>query len=466
MSAPKDFLKVILIAALMAILPLISSAQYFNITLDNTSNQLATSVIVSGDYVFTFSASTINAINKSVLVLTKTDKEGNIIFNIPIEAEHDFMVQKAIEINGEFYCAGQYSFDNQLDFAILKVSSDGSKIWEKSYFQSNFSESFQGITRDSNNNLIVSGYYTDTLHQNSLSVLASKIDTSGAIIWTYVSETNSNEVAMNCAVYSNNDIAIGLDRETIYGYTLVWLRISETGILQNELAIKNNKNRGCKNLIIDENDNTYIVGESYTSTSPAFDITISKITASGELAFDYYLPGTNKGEAGFALRKYGNYLIVAGYAFDSIDANTKLGCYAFENDTTLVDYMFFGESGITFAYDLQVEEDGTFWTCGAEYGDFGGSILVKGTFGPLSTSSNHSFENSTINLFPNPANRGDIVHLDAQNCSEFMLFDTNGKCIMKSTAVLNSTNLKVGTYIVKPINTIKINSNSNILIIK
>src|SRR5690606_26253199 len=127
------------------------------------------------------------------------------------------------------------------------------------------------------------------------------------------------------AILQNNDIAITCDIERNLHATLGAKLLSPQGKLLWDTTIENGRNRGSKNLIINQRDQIVIAGEGETPSSIYFDISLTTLSHNGKLISDIFMPGSNKSDAPFGIDQLENgHYILTGYTINTLTGNSEM----------------------------------------------------------------------------------------------------------------------------------------------
>ncbi|MEZ4852780.1 T9SS type A sorting domain-containing protein [Flavobacterium sp.] len=307
-----------------------------------------------------------------------------------------------------FYYNGTVDFDpsaatNSLtssggsDIAVVKFDYNGNFIWAKS-MGGNGTEEPSKLVIDSNNNIITTGYFSDTADfdpstaavylnaTGSFSVFVSKLDSDGNYVWAKAITSNTNCDAKGIAVDSNNNILVnGL--------------FSGTTDFDPDVSVNFNVNSNGSN-----------------------DIFVTKLTSNGNFIWNITVGGTGNDLArGVIVDKTNDAVYTTGAFLDIVD---------------------FDPSGATFNLTSAGLKD---------------VFILK-----LSTETmyNSDFTSENIKAYPNPVTNKLLIN-SKEDITKIIIYDFTGKQIYsKEVMFINSdivdfSNFQSGIYIVEIYNELK-----------
>jgi hypothetical protein len=151
-------------------------------------------------------------------------KIGENIYGIIKFKNNELFISGNAKLDADSFSIGpnSYPVNGITDFYISKFDTAANLIWANKYGSDN-SEYVASIDVDKNNNIIVTGNYTDsTIIGNDtlrgLKLFAVKVNSSGSIVWTRNFGSSSNTaISFDVTVDLNDDIYIcGLSIDTFY----------------------------------------------------------------------------------------------------------------------------------------------------------------------------------------------------------------------------------------------------------
>ena len=308
----------------------------------------------------------------SLISFTKFDEYGSRIFVKYIgDSTHHFMMMRMLVLdNNSFIIAGSKYLPggNSTPYAV-KVDSTGTILWEKTV-ATNYNSYYTGVSKFSNGNLVFSGAASDSVY-GDLNLMGVITDSQGNDLHPFsFGEQIVNETAENCVVSDDGTILVCGDRlintSIVNPYVAAF---DSTGNFIWELGISSHNNSGSKNLYIDRSGHLLVIGESATSTSPQFDVQLTKINIdSAATLWQKLIPGTIMSDAGFAISETidGNYAL-AGYGHDSTVNAKRVLLLITDTSGNELSKKYFGNSSINIGYDISPSVYGGFLIAGADF---------------------------------------------------------------------------------------------------
>jgi len=150
----------------------------------------------------------------------KYDRDGNQLWNRTANGGgHDYAYDVAVDSGDNIIVVGERNFTDTAgyDCWIIKYDSNGNHLWNKTVGGDN-SENCYGVAVDSNNSIIVAGD-TSTFGAGLSDGWVLKYNSAGTQLWNITRGGTSYDYANDVAVDSNNNIIVtgyyGLRRLTI-----------------------------------------------------------------------------------------------------------------------------------------------------------------------------------------------------------------------------------------------------------
>lgn len=234
-------------------------------TYDYGEEDYATHLIISKDgsfFVIGEKAVTNSKAKNTNTFITKLDKQGNFIWNKTYGGKKlDVITSVVLSSDNNLILAGvtkSKNINNSENLWVLKVSQNGEVIWEKSY-GGDYDDYASSIAETNNKDLVVVGY-SESLGQSNGKTWVLKIDSDGDKIWSKAYDTYDLSYP-NIMSVNNGNIIVSTAAESKQGVVL--LNLDSKG---EPLFSKHFKTYGAGKEItklISKNDKTlYAFGES------------------------------------------------------------------------------------------------------------------------------------------------------------------------------------------------------------
>ncbi|MBK6396861.1 MAG: T9SS type A sorting domain-containing protein [Bacteroidetes bacterium] len=339
----------------------------------------------------------------SLISFTKFDENGSRLFVKYFgDSTHHFMMMRMLVLDDNNYILAGSKYlpgGNSSPYAV-KIDSTGTIIWEKNV-NTNYNSYYTGVSRFSNGNLVFAGAASDSINSD-LNLMGVITDSLGHDLHSFsFGEPVINETAENCVVSDNGLIAVCGDR--LINTTIVnpyVVAFDSTGNFLWEMGISSHNNSGSKNLYLDKEGKLLVVGESATTSSPQFDVQLTKIDiGSVTTIWQKLIPGTNMSDAGFAISETidGNYSL-AGYGHDSISNSKKVLFLITDTSGNELSKKYFGNSSINIGYAISPSVYGGFLIAGADFVSDRQILIYQKELG-IDVSE---LQNEHMSIYPNP----------------------------------------------------------------
>ncbi len=188
----------------------------------------------------------------------------------------------AVDLVDNIIVAGQtYSFGaGDADAFVAKYSSSGVQLWNRTWGGSN-SECGYGVTVDSANNIVITGY-TNSLGAGFDDVFIAKYSASGVQLWNNTWGKSYNDQSHGVAVDSVDNIVVAGYTDLSGGsvYDALVVKYSSSGELQWNLTMGGGDDFGY-GIAVDSSDNIIITGYKFVSSTSSWDAFVAKCHPSG-----------------------------------------------------------------------------------------------------------------------------------------------------------------------------------------
>jgi len=280
--------------------------KYFNFV--NTANEDPTFVTIDSSNNIYWASYVSNAAR-----VTKIDTNGNVLLafqanNAGLGGVVGWSSVK-VDASGNIYAAGRVgSLD---DGRVMKFDSSGVKQWEVVY-SSSYADRANAIALDSSGNVFVAGMSRNT----SSDFNVRKFNNSGTQQWNQglTSSGTNTDVAYGIGIDSSDNVYAS-GTITNSGVTAIAVvKYNNSGTLQWQRMLYNayNQAQNSNSLVVDENNDIFITGQSRDATRPyAF---VAKYNSSGVLQWQnqlYRSDGTNNYGRGITVDSESIY--ISGY---------------------------------------------------------------------------------------------------------------------------------------------------------
>jgi hypothetical protein len=439
---------------------------------DSTLNNHANSVVQinSGSIFLAGYASTGNGSLNRDFTLSKLDGYGNLLWTKNFGTSQDetsarmiYDGNKSLFICGQIYDTSLYTTSAML----MSVDTSGNQEWVQYYSVLNTSESFSGLCLANDGGIFVSGFQSDSLTSGN-NFLLMKTNALGNVMWSETfGDPNNNEVSDAVLQLPNGDLLLSGDRQMNSSTYNAWLiKTDSAGSYLWDLVSTNIHNGGCKNILVDDNNNILVIGESATGSSNDFDIQLTKCDQYGNLIWIKYIPATDESDAGFSIQQSdaGHYLIT-GYYYDSLSSAKKIPLILIDTSGNEVAKKLYGEGMQNIGYDLQPCIYGGFLVAGTDFSNSRYVLIYDHVLPPDGVPEQTHMLSPGV--FPNPFT-DEIIVQRTSGIGTIFIYDINGKEVMclKSEEIettINTGNLVSGFYTLRYIEK---NYSSNLKLLK
>lgn len=384
--------------------------------------------------------------------LTKLTANGELIWQKTYGTDRDDYPNNFLQYEEHSFIIAGESFGTSLDGLLLKVDTLGNEQWLKTYDFFEQSESFYSLDKTTTGDLVICGFATGEGEGND--ILVSQFNPEGEPIWTRKYGGNKNEVGVAVKVNSHDEYIIASDYETINNvYNVYVMSLDNLGTFQWEVAVDNEFNGGCKNMIINTAGDYLIVGEQGTATNEAFDMYLTKISQAGNLLWTKPVFGHRTyGDAGFDLMETANeHYILTGYAYHNESQKTDIGVVYVSPEGELIDHTFYGGTAYDIAYDIIPSIYGGYIITGASTVNIDNQYFIIYDNAFASTNLTHSFINTPLTIYPNPLMGNRLYFNRPLKNGQLTLIDMQGKNVYSAQFQEPTTyqvlpNLQQGAY--------------------
>ena len=256
--------------------------------------------------------------NNYDLLVIKYDSSGNLKWVKTYDSgSHDLGYAIALSENGNLYVAGQISNSSSgWDYMLLKYDTSGNFYWCSNYNWSPLDGAY-AVEVDNNENIYLFGQ-SSNISSHKADYILLKLDSNGNKIWesTYrkgITFADSYGLALDkfssnsfiyVSGYTTNDFLV--IKYSTNGNRL-WAKRFDESILDFGMGIT-----------IDREHNFYLTGSSYNTAFSQYNLVLIKGDSNGNLIWKKRLDST-KGEMGFDLVERDGYIYVSGSANNGLN---------------------------------------------------------------------------------------------------------------------------------------------------
>lgn len=175
-----------------------------------------------------------------------------------------------------------------------------------------------------------------------------------------------NEIANAIALLPNGNLVVACDKQRPdYQYNVQVLCLDQAGETIWNLDIPVNYNGGSKKLIVNKAGNIVVVGEMNTPTSQYFDMYFLEISPDGDLIFETWVSGTERGEAAFGVAELPDVgYLLTGYGHNAQTNKTDIPVVSIDPSGKVLARKFFGGDQFDIGYDIKPGISGGFLLTG------------------------------------------------------------------------------------------------------
>lgn len=242
--------------------------------------------------------------------LIKTDSDGNKIWDKTFGGKYDDWSESVQQTDDDgFIILGMkhynpYDTPNYGDIWLIKTDDDGNEIWNKTFDSGIVEEGVSVLQTDDGGFLILGNAYTSNF--SYICVYLIKTDSNGNMIWDKKFEGKTTtwfsiaETSDHCYVGGG-----GFDRDA-------WVfKTNSTGELIWEKTYGGSRGDNSLSLILTNDDNIIVVGETLSYGAGGSDIWLLKINSSGDLLQNITIGRKYSDEKGYSIKTTndGGYII-------------------------------------------------------------------------------------------------------------------------------------------------------------
>ncbi len=265
------------------------TAQYGTVNTDI----ILSSAISDQDQIYLAGYETFPDFNKNV-TLWRADVNGNTMpfVNIDMEAEEQGK-QVTLDSIGNVYMA----WDSDGKSYVSKYDPGGNELWVSDYSTRKGGQNVEGVAVDAFGNVFITGYTTvspdrNVAHGGGQDYFLAKYNSNGFYQWSRLAGPGhpGDQVAYDLDIDSTGNIYLaGFSKGTLHGLTSAnspfIAKYDTDGNLQWADVIEANRPGVVKDLVVDQFDNVYVLGEINYLTGRNKDIFLAKYDSAGAMSW-------------------------------------------------------------------------------------------------------------------------------------------------------------------------------------
>ena len=260
------------------------------------------------------------------IILLKTDSMGNKQWGKTFGGNNDdyAFIVKQISDGGYIIVGRTASFSTgDSDIWLIKIDSNGNKLWDKLFGSSEYNEGGTDIIKISDDGYIILAYkqlVDDQDYQNSIWVI--KTDINGNLEWDKTFSKENPRKGLSGRIIQELDdggYIIAGDIRTIISRhcDLYLLKINSEGILQWEKSFDKNDYEYCYSFDKTSDGDFIILGNTYEEDPLWYDVWLLKTNSEGELLWDKTYGGNGYDWGNSVQMTTDGGFIIGGYMYTS-----------------------------------------------------------------------------------------------------------------------------------------------------
>ncbi len=373
--------------------------------------------------------------------LSKLQANGELIWTKYYgTAKHDFGLDLILNTTGNLVFCGETKDDaGNIDGLMAEVDTAGNLLWLQNLGSDSLNESLKNVKPLSDGSYISCGFITETLdtdRQND--ILVMKVLPFGNLDWQKAYGFFNNDYADAIVVVNDGFVLTADVKQNSLGrsdYDIYLLKIDSQGEILWDLLIGDEKENGCQSMLLTQNGDFLVVGESTGKSGPAFDATVVRVTPTGELVYfkNIEAPGT---DAAFSVVEcQPDTFLLTGYSnSNGISQPVDILLAVIDGQANELGRSYIGSNGIDIGYDIILSGTDEFYVVGktteageAQYGLFHGNTAA----------ANSIIERETIvkpAVYPQPADNFINISFPTELATiELTLIDELGRLMVNKS---------------------------------
>lgn len=361
-----------------------SFPQYYNFG----KNEDARGMVELNNRIFLAGSNDSCSISKLDFFLVKLSKEGELINTFCFGSSNEDQCISLIKLlDNNLLLLGQtVDSTSNINGLAIKVDSLGNEIARLNYGVQGKNESFDAAVQLSDGALIFVGFVTDGFATNNM--LIAKFDENFNLIFEDNYGGMQNDISQDVAIDSLDNCYIFGDTQSAGngGVDTRVIKVSPQGVVVWDKTFGDQYNNGSQGILLTDDNNLLIYGETYTSDLPPFDFWCQKISLDGDSIWKKTFGG-NGSDAIFSCTKFfGNYFCT-GYS-SSGNTGQPIDAVYLQLNTNgeILDQQFFGRSSIDIGYKILVDSSSVFFA-GKSQNDTDDDVMFNNIKLPIGLST-------------------------------------------------------------------------------
>jgi hypothetical protein len=198
----------------------------------------------------------------------------------------------AKDVNGNIYVAGRVATSNNgYDIKLIKLNASLTPQWEQTFDGYGLDDEGTGLVLDNLGNILVCGFCKKQNEGKNFVVV--KFDSNGNIIWNYEKDYGGNDEAKKIAIDNNNNTYIVGEFVQNNDKDLITIKLNSNGVSVWEKEYRNSGDDKAEALKVDVAQNVYINGQTTVSTEQNSAIKYEQVEALIPIDFNNEEPSSN-----------------------------------------------------------------------------------------------------------------------------------------------------------------------------
>ena len=266
------------------------------------------------------------------------------------------------------------------DFLIAKYNSSGTLQWQRS-LGAGVTDRADAIALDSSDNIIVTGR-TNSTGAGGYDILIAKYNSSGTLQWQRTLGGTGGDFCNGVTVDSSNNIIVSgyTDSDGAGDDDILIAKYNSSGTLQWQRTLGGTVRDRGEGVVVDSSDNIIITGRTGSDGAGDDDLLLAKYNSSGTLQWQRTLGGTNL-DAGLQVTlDSSDNIIMTGFTLSDGAGSYDILIAKCNSSGTLLWDRTLGGSANDIAYGLAIDSSDNIIVGGYSLSDGAGNydhILVK-----------------------------------------------------------------------------------------